>query len=224
MAENKFGQMYRNNITNTRIVSLWGKNTEGTGASLNCYISGNTIRLRIFTGMQADKEKKVKSINFDFKEDRIIDFVSFINTLVEIDKIPFESGKQIKQVFAINGFIGNKKERGEVGKIIVGRDGDGVYFISGINNTHGKVKFPITFNRDTVIYNLNTNEPASEHYKSKMFMLSWVSTVKDLVATVLTQEYVEPKKSDNRQSSNSNNQNNTSTDSGYSDDLDDIQW
>lgn len=224
MAENKFGQMYRNNITNTRISSLWGKNTEGTGASFNCYISGNTLRLRIFTGMQADKEKKVKSINFDFKEDKIIDFVSMINTLLEIDAIPFESGNAVKQVFSINGFINGKKERGEIGKIIVGRDGDGVYFISGINNSHGKVKFPITFNsRDTVIYNLNTNEPADEHYKSKMFMRSWVSTVKDLVATVLTQEYVEPKKQSNT-SNNSNAQNNSTPDSGYSDDLDDIEW
>ena len=224
MAENKFGQMYRNNITNTMVSSLWGKNPEGTGALFKCYISGNCIRLRIFTGMQADKEKKIKSINFDFKEDKIIDFVSILDTLIKIDEMPFEKGNAIKQIFSINGFVNGKKERGEIGRIFVGRDADGVYFISGVNNSHGKVKFPITFNsRDTVLYNLNTNEPADEHYKSKTYMRAWVSTVKNLIATVLTQEYVEPKKQADKQSNTSNNQS-TTTDSGYSDDLDDIQW
>lgn len=61
---------------------------------------------------------------------------------------------------------------------MVGRDKNGIYFISAINNTHGRVKFNFELDRDIVIYDINSNEPIEPKEASERMMLQFVNNAK----------------------------------------------
>lgn len=223
MAEQRFAPKYRNNITHTRIMSLWGRNEEKTVASFNLYVTGNVLHLNVYTGLSEDKQRKQKSIKFDFKDGQITSFLAILEGLVMLSQLPHE-GEAKTIVSAIYGYVKfkdmDKAERREIGKILVGRDKNGIYFISAINNTHGRVKFNFELDRDVVIYDINSNEPIEPKEASERMMLQFVNNAKLILANVLTQEYVdkdaekedgkENKGSGYRASNNSGNSNNSS--------------
>lgn len=223
MAEQRFAPKYRNNITHTRIMSLWGRNEEKTVASFNLYVTGNVLHLNVYTGLSEDKQRKQKSIKFDFKDGQITSFLAILEGLVMLSQLPHE-GEAKTIVSAIYGYVKfkdmDKAERREIGKILVGRDKNGIYFISAINNTHGRVKFNFELDRDVVIYDINSNEPIEPKEASERMMLQFVNNAKLILANVLTQEYVdkdaekedgkENKGSGYRASNNGGNSNNSS--------------
>lgn len=234
MAEQRFAPKYRNNITHTRIMSLWGRNEEKTVASFNLYVTGNVLHLNVYTGLSEDKQRKQKSIKFDFKDGQITSFLAILEGLVILSQLPHE-GEAKTIVSSIFGYVKfkdmDKAERREIGKILVGRDKNGIYFISAINNTHGRVKFNFELDRDIVIYDINSNEPIEPKEASERMMLQFVNNAKLILANVLTQEYVdkdaekedgkENKASGYRASNNSGNSNN-STPNDIGSDFDDL--
>lgn len=232
MAEQRFAPKYRNNITHTRIMSLWGRNEEKTVASFNLYVTGNVLHLNVYTGLSEDKQRKQKSIKFDFKDGQITSFLAILEGLVMLSQLPHE-GEAKTIVSSIFGYVKfkdmDKAERREIGKILVGRDKNGIYFISAINNTHGRVKFNFELDRDVVIYDINSNEPIDPKEASERMMLQFVNNAKLILANVLTQEYVDKdaEKEDGKESkgsgyrsSNNDSSNNTSNDIGS--DFDDL--
>nr|DAS66354.1 MAG TPA: hypothetical protein [Bacteriophage sp.] len=232
MAEQRFAPKYRNNITHTRIMSLWGRNEEKTVASFNLYVTGNVLHLNVYTGLSEDKQRKQKSIKFDFKDGQITSFLAILEGLVMLSQLPHE-GEAKTIVSSIFGYVKfkdmDKAERREIGKILVGRDKNGIYFISAINNTHGRVKFNFELDRDVVIYDINSNEPIDPKEASERMMLQFVNNAKLILANVLTQEYVDKdaEKEDGKESkgsgyrsSNNDSGNNTSNDIGS--DFDDL--
>lgn len=232
MAEQRFAPKYRNNITHTRIMSLWGRNEEKTVASFNLYVTGNVLHLNVYTGLSEDKQRKQKSIKFDFKDGQITSFLAILEGLVMLSQLPHE-GEAKTIVSSIFGYVKfkdmDKAERREIGKILVGRDKNGIYFISAINNTHGRVKFNFELDRDVVIYDINSNEPIDPKEASERMMLQFVNNAKLILANVLTQEYVDKdaEKEDGKESkgsgyrsSNNDSSNNTSSDIGS--DFDDL--
>lgn len=194
MAEQRFAPKYRNNITHTRVMSLWGRNEEKTVASFNLYVTGNVLHLNVYTGLSEDKQRKQKSIKFDFKDGQITSFLAILEGLVMLSQLPHE-GEAKTIVSSIFGYVKfkdmDKAERREIGKILVGRDKNGIYFISAINNTHGRVKFNFELDRDVVIYDINSNEPIEPKEASERMMLQFVNNTKLILANVLTQEYVD---------------------------------
>lgn len=234
MAEQRFAPKYRNNITHTRIMSLWGRNEEKTVASFNLYVTGNVLHLNVYTGLSEDKQRKQKSIKFDFKDGQITSFLAILEGLVMLSQLPHE-GEAKTIVSSIFGYVKfkdmDKAERREIGKILVGRDKNGIYFISAINNTHGRVKFNFELDRDIVIYDINSNEPIEPKEASERMMLQFVNNAKLILANVLTQEYVdkdaekedgkENKGSGYRTSGNSGSSNN-STPNDIGSDFDDL--
>lgn len=232
MAEQRFAPKYRNNITHTRIMSLWGRNEEKTVASFNLYVTGNVLHLNVYTGLSEDKQRKQKSIKFDFKDGQITSFLAILEGLVMLSQLPHE-GEAKTIVSSIFGYVKfkdmDKAERREIGKILVGRDKNGIYFISAINNTHGRVKFNFELDRDVVIYDINSNEPIDPKEASERMMLQFVNNAKLILANVLTQEYVDKdaEKEDGKESkgsgyrsSNNDSGNNASNDIGS--DFDDL--
>lgn len=181
MAEQRFAPKYRNNITHTRIMSLWGRNEEKTVASFNLYVTGNVLHLNVYTGLSEDKQRKQKSIKFDFKDGQITSFLAILEGLVMLSQLPHE-GEAKTIVSSIFGYVKfkdmDKAERREIGKILVGRDKNGIYFISAINNTHGRVKFNFELDRDIVIYDINSNEPIEPKEASERMMLQFVNNAK----------------------------------------------
>ena len=234
MAEQRFAPKYRNNITHTRIMSLWGRNEEKTVASFNLYVTGNVLHLNVYTGLSEDKQRKQKSIKFDFKDGQITSFLAILEGLVMLSQLPHE-GEAKTIVSSIFGYVKfkdmDKAERREIGKILVGRDKNGIYFISAIHNTHGRVKFNFELDRDIVIYDINSNEPIEPKEASERMMLQFVNNAKLILANVLTQEYVdkdaekedgkESKGSGYRASNNGGNSNN-STPNDIGSDFDDL--
>ena len=225
MAQQQFAPKYRNNITHTRVMSLWGKNEEGTAASFNLYITGNILHLTVYTGLNEDKQKRQSRIKFDFKDGQLVSFLTILDTLLSMQDIPLE-GKKISSSAAIHGYIKtqnmSKAERRELGKVIVGRDDKGIYYITAINNTHGKVKFNFELDRDIVLYDVNSQDPLPREEASRRVMVSFVNNAKLIIANVLTQEYVDKEanegkdgKSNNYNRSNQSN-NNQSSQSGNS--------
>lgn len=234
MAEQRFAPKYRNNITHTRIMSLWGRNEEKTVASFNLYVTGNVLHLNVYTGLSEDKQRKQKSIKFDFKDGQITSFLAILEGLVMLSQLPHE-GEAKTIVSAIFGYVKfkdmDKAERREIGKILVGRDKNGIYFISAINNTHGRVKFNFELDRDIVIYDINSNEPIEPKEASERMMLQFVNNAKLILANVLTQEYVDKdaekedgkeNKASGYQASNSSGNSNNSTPNDIGSDFDDL--
>ena len=234
MAEQRFAPKYRNNITHTRIMSLWGRNEEKTVASFNLYVTGNVLHLNVYTGLSEDKQRKQKSIKFDFKDGQITSFLAILEGLVMLSQLPHE-GEAKTIVSAIFGYVKfkdmDKAERREIGKILVGRDKNGIYFISAINNTHGRVKFNFELDRDIVIYDINSNEPIEPKEASERMMLQFVNNAKLILANVLTQEYVDKdaEKEDGKENkasgyraSNSSGNSNNSTPNDIGSDFDDL--
>lgn len=234
MAEQRFAPKYRNNITHTRIMSLWGRNEEKTVASFNLYVTGNVLHLNVYTGLSEDKQRKQKSIKFDFKDGQITSFLAILEGLVMLTQLPHE-GEAKTIVSSIFGYVKfkdmDKAERREIGKILVGRDKNGIYFISAINNTHGRVKFNFELDRDIVIYDINSNEPIEPKEASERMMLQFVNNAKLILANVLTQEYVDKdaEKEDGKENkasgyraSNSSGNSNNSTPNDIGSDFDDL--
>lgn len=234
MAEQRFAPKYRNNITHTRIMSLWGRNEEKTVASFNLYVTGNVLHLNVYTGLSEDKQRKQKSIKFDFKDGQITSFLAILEGLVMLSQLPHE-GEAKTIVSSIFGYVKfkdmDKAERREIGKILVGRDKNGIYFISAINNTHGRVKFNFELDRDIVIYDINSNEPIEPKEASERMMLQFVNNAKLILANVLTQEYIDKdaEKEDGKENkasgyraSNSSGNSNNSTPNDIGSDFDDL--
>lgn len=234
MAEQRFAPKYRNNITHTRIMSLWGRNEEKTVASFNLYVTGNVLHLNVYTGLSEDKQRKQKSIKFDFKDGQITSFLAILEGLVMLSQLPHE-GEAKTIVSSIFGYVKfkdmDKAERREIGKILVGRDKNGIYFISAINNTHGRVKFNFELDRDIVIYDINSNEPIEPKEASERMMLQFVNNAKLILANVLTQEYVDKdaEKEDGKENkasgyraSNNGGRSNNSTPNDIGSDFDDL--
>lgn len=193
MSDKKYGSTYDNNITSTRLTRLWGRNEEETAASFNIYVSGNQVRIQVYTGLQDDKNKKVNSIKVNFKDQQIPSFLAALDMLRDL-ALHQDDGEAKVIPCPIFGYIkpqGGKAERREIAKLLLGRNKKGVYYISLINSTHGRVMFPLTFDRDFQVYNVNTNEPADEAWVSRCFMLSWVNDMKDVLKGTLIQEYVD---------------------------------
>ena len=220
MAQQQFAPKYRNNITHTRVMSLWGKNEEGTVASFNLYITGNVLHLTVYTGLNEDKQKRQSRIKFDFKDGQLVSFLTVLDTLLSMQDIPLE-GKKISSSAAIHGYIKtqsmSKAERRELGKVIVGRDDKGIYYITAINNTHGKVKFNFELDRDIVLYDINSQDPLPREEASRRVMVSFVNNAKLIIANVLTQEYVDKEANEGKSNNNynrSDQSNNQSSQSG----------
>ena len=194
-------------------MSLWGRNEEKTVASFNLYVTGNVLHLTVYTGLSEDKQRRQKQIKFDFKDGQITSFLAILQGLVQLSELPFDG--EARTIVSIstknktNSWAQNDKaERREIGKILVGRDKNGIYFISAINNTHGRVKFNFELDRDIVIYDINSNEPIEPKEASERMMLQFVNNAKLILANVLTQEFVDKDSEKEGGQSGSNNNNN----------------
>lgn len=210
MAQQQFGSKYRNNITHTRVMSLWGRNEEGTVASFNMYITGNVLHVSVYTGLNEDKQKQNKQIKFNFKDQQIPSVLGFLDSIKALVNTPDDGEKKTIQA-SIWGYIKtktmDKAERRELGRLVGGRDSKGIYYISGVNNTHGKVKFNFEFDRDIVLYDINSSEPLSAAEASERQMVAFIDNAKAIIANVLTQEYVDKEDEKDNKSNNSNSNN-----------------
>lgn len=246
MAEQQYrGTQYRNNMTHTNILTLFGTNEEKTASVFSLYLTGNTVRIRVYTGLSEDKQRKQQNITLSFDSSQIPSFFMMLDTLKQLAEDVDGEEKKIK--FGIKTFVksrdGGKSEKHETGAIIAGRSKSGVVWISAQDNYHGKVVFPLKPNRDITCYNTNTQEPADAAYVSQQFTKSWVDLTKRILANVAVQEYVEKEdasrnnnrggnsgdnggynnqSNNNYPSGNNNSNNNSSSHDNFGDSFDDL--
>lgn len=235
MAEKQqFNPMYRPNITNINLTTLWGRNEEKSVAYCKMYVSGNKLRLNIGTGLTEDKAKKQPNIRLEIKDGQVPSFLAILDILRDL-ALKQDDGEKKTVQCPLYGYIKTrdmqKAERKQIATIQVGRTEKGIYYFTAFDNYHGKVMFPLTFERDIEVYNVNTGEPADAAWKSRCYMLSWVETMKRLIISTLVQEFVDPeaKKDDNKSGGNrgyqSNNQGNQGSNqsSGGNSNFDDFE-
>lgn len=236
MAEKQqFNPMYRPNITSVNLTTLWGRNEEKSVAYCKMYVSGNKLRLNIGTGLTEDKAKRQPNIRMEFKDGQIPSFLAILDILRDLALHQDDDEKKTVQC-PVYGYIKTremqKAERKQIGTIQVGRTGKGIYYFTAFDGYHGKVMFPLTFERDIEVYNVNTGEPADAAWKSRCYMLSWVETMKKLIVSTLVQEFVDPdaKKDSNQSNGNrsyqyggNNNQSNSNSNSGGNNNFDDFE-
>lgn len=236
MAEKQqFNPMYRPNITSVNLTTLWGRNEEKSVAYCKMYVSGNKLRLNIGTGLTEDKAKRQPNIRMEFKDGQIPSFLAILDILRDLALHQDDGEKKTVQC-PVYGYVkprdAQKAERKQIGTIQVGRTDKGIYYFTAFDGYHGKVMFPLTFERDIEVYNVNTGEPADAGWKSRCYMLSWVETMKKLIVSTLVQEFVDPdaKKDSNQsngnrsyQSGGNNNQSNSNSNSGGNNNFDDFE-
>ena len=232
MAEKQqFNPMYRPNITSVNLTTLWGRNEEKSVAYCRIYVSGNKLRLNIGTGLTEDKAKRQPNIRMEFKDGQVPSFLAILDILRDLALHQDDGEKKTVQC-PVYGYIKTremqKAERKQIGTIQVGRTEKGIYYFTAFDGYHGKVMFPLTFERDIEVYNVNTGEPADAAWKSRCYMLSWVETMKKLIISTLVQEFVDPdtKKDDNKSNGNRNYQsgsNNNQSNSNSNSDIDDFE-
>lgn len=238
MAEKQqFNPMYRPNITSVNLTTLWGRNEEKSVAYCRIYVSGNKLRLNIGTGLTEDKAKRQPNIRMEFKDGQVPSFLAILDILRDLALHQDDGEKKTVQC-PVYGYIKTngmqKAERKQIGTIQVGRTEKGIYYFTAFDGYHGKVMFPLTFERDIEVYNVNTGEPADAGWKSRCYMLSWVETMKKLIISTLVQEFVDPdaKKDSNQsngnrsyQSGGNNNQSNSNSNSnsGGNNNFDDFE-
>lgn len=234
MAEKQqFNPMYRPNITSISLTTLWGRNEEKSVAYCRIYVSGNKLRLNIGTGLTEDKAKRQPNIRMEFKDGQVPSFLAILDILRDLALHQDDGEKKTVQC-PIYGYIKTremqKAERKQIGTIQVGRTEKGIYYFTAFDGYHGKVMFPLTFERDIEVYNVNTGEPADAAWKSRCYMLSWVETMKKLIISTLVQEFVDPdtKKDDNKSNGNRNyqsgsNNNQSNSNSNSNSDIDDFE-
>ena len=234
MAEKQqFNPMYRPNITSVNLTTLWGRNEEKSVAYCRIYVSGNKLRLNIGTGLTEDKAKRQPNIRMEFKDGQVPSFLAILDILRDLALHQDDGEKKTVQC-PVYGYIKTremqKAERKQIGTIQVGRTDKGIYYFTAFDGYHGKVMFPLTFERDIEVYNVNTGEPADAGWKSRCYMLSWVETMKKLIVSTLVQEFVDPdvKKDSNQsngnrsyQSGGNNSQSNSN--SGGNNNFDDFE-
>lgn len=224
MAERpQFNPMYRPNITNINLSTLWGRNEEKSVAYCKIYVSGNKLRLNIGTGLTEDKARKQPNIRMEFKDGQVPSFLAILDILSDL-AINHDDGEKKTVQCPVYGYIkpngAQKAERKQIGTIQVGRTDKGIYYFTAFDGYHGKVMFPLTFERDIEVYNINTGEPADAAWKSRCYMLSWVKTMKRLIIGTLIQEFVDPdaKKDDKKSNGNSGYQSNNQSNSNSGND------
>ena len=234
MAEKQqFNPMYRPNITSISLTTLWGRNEEKSVAYCKIYVSGNKLRLNIGTGLTEDKAKRQPNIRMEFKDGQVPSFLAILDILRDLALHQDDGEKKTVQC-PVYGYIKTremqKAERKQIGTIQVGRTDKGIYYFTAFDGYHGKVMFPLTFERDIEVYNVNTGEPADAAWKSRCYMLSWVETMKKLIISTLVQEFVDPdtKKDDNKSNGNRNyqsgsNNNQSNSNSNSNSDIDDFE-
>lgn len=236
MAEKQqFNPMYRPNITSINLTTLWGRNEEKSVAYCKIYVSGNKLRLNIGTGLTEDKAKRQPNIRMEFKDGQVPSFLAILDILRDLALHQDDGEKKTVQC-PVYGYIKTremqKAERKQIGTIQVGRTDKGIYYFTAFDGYHGKVMFPLTFERDIEVYNVNTGEPADAGWKSRCYMLSWVETMKKLIVSTLVQEFVDPeaKKDSNQsngnrsyQSGGNNSQSNSNSNSGGNNNFDDFE-
>lgn len=236
MAEKQqFNPMYRPNITSVNLTTLWGRNEEKSVAYCKMYVSGNKLRLNIGTGLTEDKAKRQPNIRMEFKDGQVPSFLAILDILRDLALHQDDGEKKTVQC-PVYGYIKTremqKAERKQIGTIQVGRTDKGIYYFTAFDGYHGKVMFPLTFERDIEVYNVNTGEPADAGWKSRCYMLSWVETMKKLIVSTLVQEFVDPeaKKDSNQsngnrsyQSGGNNSQSNSNSNSGGNNNFNDFE-
>lgn len=192
----QFASMYPNNLSHERVFSRWGRNNEGTASNLNITVTGNIIRIKISTGLSEDKQRDQKTIDFTFGANMVFDFLTIVNKVGEFARRPLDAGP-VKQAFGISNYRRGGVQ--EVGKIVVGRDNEGVLFISGIDEIHGKVKFDLTLGRDVVMFAENSSERASPAEVSRAYTETWADAVKTFLAPIMVEQYVDTQKDKQQQ-------------------------
>lgn len=204
--QQQYARTYRNNITSTRLFTLNGVNSEGTLGFLSVEVSGNGVKLTVYTGLSDDKQRERKTITARFKGQAINSFLTVLNLMVDMAN-HHDDGKKMTYRTEVIGGYKNKEGKfvqAPMSELLVRRNESGVYQIALINRTHGRVWFDLTVsNRDFVIYDVNSNEPASEAFISRQFMLNWVRNINQTVLNVLTQEYADEETKDDRNNRNS---------------------
>jgi hypothetical protein len=234
MAEKQqFNPMYRPNITSVNLTTLWGRNEEKSVAYCKMYVSGNKLRLNIGTGLTEDKAKRQPNIRMEFKDGQIPSFLAILDILRDLALHQDDGEKKTVQC-PVYGYIKTremqKAERKQIGTIQVGRTDKGIYYFTAFDGYHGKVMFPLTFERDIEVYNVNTGEPADAGWKSRCYMLSWVETMKKLIVSTLVQEFVDPdvkkdsnQSNDNRSYQSGGNNSQSNSNSGGNNNFDDFE-
>lgn len=152
MAEKQqFNPMYRPNITSINLTTLWGRNEEKSVAYCKMYVSGNKLRLNIGTGLTEDKAKRQPNIRMEFKDGQIPSFLAILDILRDLALHQDDGEKKTVQC-PVYGYIKTremqKAERKQIGTIQVGRTEKGIYYFTAFDGYHGKVMFPLTFERD----------------------------------------------------------------------------
>lgn len=199
--QNQYARTYRNNITNTRLFNLAGVNSEGTLGFLSVEVSGNGVKVSVYTGLSDDKQRERKTITARFKGQAINSFLTVLNLMVDMAN-HHDDGKKMTYRTEVIGGYKNKEGKfvqAPMAELLVRRNEEGIYQMALINRTHGRVWFDLTVSkRDLVIYDVNSNEPASEAFISRQYMLNWVRNINQTVLNVLTQEYADEETKDER--------------------------
>lgn len=199
--QNQYARTYRNNITNTRLFNLTGVNSEGTLGFLSVEVSGNGVKVSVYTGLSDDKQRERKTITARFKGQAINSFLTVLNLMVDMAN-HHDDGKKMTYRTEVIGGYKNKEGKfvqAPMAELLVRRNEEGIYQMALINRTHGRVWFDLTVSkRDLVIYDVNSNEPASEAFISRQYMLNWVRNINQTVLNVLTQEYADEETKDER--------------------------
>lgn len=199
--QQQYARTYRNNITNTRLFNLTGVNSEGTYGFLSVEVSGNGVKVSVYTGLSDDKQRERKTITARFKGQAINSFLTILNLMVDMAN-HHDDGKKMTYRTEVIGGYKNKEGKfvqAPVSELLVRRNEEGIYQMALINRTHGRVWFDLTVSkRDFVIYDVNSNEPASEAFISRQYMLNWVRNINQTVLDVLTQEYTDEESKDER--------------------------
>ncbi len=190
MAQTNFTSMYANNITHARIMDLKGEG-EHSRATFKVTVTGNKVRIAIWTNIDGDADNGKISVALG---DPRIWFVA-MQMLRDVAQPSFQDGERRVIRISRNGQQGFKGDPIRDGDLFIGKDKEGVVYLSYVRNNRPKIKFPlITSDRFYEILDSQGN-PLDKRENSAATAVGYANITDSVVAATLSKEYADPKES-----------------------------
>lgn len=183
---------------------------QGKFSNLSWEISRNSLGCKVYTGYSSDEMHQKGLIRAR------LDGIAFFGYLELIKQALTEKGEWKGKIeFSDFTFMGGKRSDGPqlISIIYVGRDEDGVIWtsiIDAINKDRPRIKFPFGAGRGHRIKHSDGTDYTNPEV-SQLFAKAYYNMLSSVGATVMANEYVEPKPRQNNFNNNNNNNNNNNS-------------
>lgn len=204
---------YRKNISDVSgVLSLNAKNEQGKRANWTVRVSGNKVRLTIWTGVEGDADKG--KIALVLEPEQWYCFLALLEHTINTNTgEPFANIIEIKGL-GQGGYREGPKHRGD---ICIGRSKENVIFFAVVVQNRPIIKFEL-IDGYWFVYRKKDGSEFSKTDATNMVANAYLTRAREIVSTLLVTEFVEKDNKNNTGSGSysSNSNSNISSD----DDLD----